>query len=161
MYCSIILLLHMHRFGIFDLWQPHGSLFMDLPERGSQHIRGGGISFALAHSQALEVQVSDHIWQDFFPIWLILLTFKNISLFHRWFYRLAKVGIMQRGEVLQRKLLTCWRGREPEKWKKDIKRNKKNKIQTRFQNVFYTLTKKNISIYEKMGKISIGGSIYS
>ena len=34
------------------------------PFKGESPNTSEGISFALAHSQALEVQVSDHIWQD-------------------------------------------------------------------------------------------------
>ena len=144
-----------YRFGSFNLRQPQGSLL----RRVSQHIRGDFVctcTFPSFGSSSIRSYLA-----RFFPFRLIVLTFKNISLFHRWFYGLAKVGIMQRGEVLQRKLLTCWRGREPEKWKKDIKRNKKKQNTNTVSKCILYTNKKNISIYEKMGKISIGGSICS
>ena len=136
-------------------WIPfHGSARERLPT----HQGGRDFVCTCAFSSFRSSSIRSYLARSV-PIRLILLTFKNISLFHRWFYGLAKVGIMQRGKFCSVNFSPADAAESP-KNRNWTKGGIKNKIQTQFQNVFYT-KQKNISIYEKMGKISIGGSICS
>ena len=76
----------------------------------------------------------------------MLLTFKNISLFHRWFYGLAKVGIMQRGKFCSVNFSPADAAESP-KNKNWTKKGIKMKYKHKFQNVFqHTLTKTQLNI---------------
>ena len=130
MYCSNLLFISTYRFGSFNLRQPKGSLL----RRVSQHIRGDFVCTCVFPSFGSS-SIRSYLAR-FFPVRLILLTFKNISLFHRWFYGLAKVGIMQRGKFCSVNFSPADAAESPKNEKKDIKRNKKRKYRPSFKMYF-------------------------